>query len=60
MLSTSSALGTSIKKSRKQMKMDYFFKFLVKLLIIKNFKANMAHNNASINQDGEPGEFLIS
>lgn len=48
------------KKSRKQMKMDYVSKILVELLIIKDFKANMAHNNSSINQDGEPGEFLIS
>ena len=40
------------------MKSDYFFQILVKLLTIKDFKANMAHNNSSMNQDGEPGEFF--
>lgn len=42
------------------MKMEGFFKMLVKLPIVKDFKANMAHNNSSMNQDGEPGDFLIS
>lgn len=51
MLSTSSVFPNEITKSRKQMKMDYFFKTLVKLQIIKDFKASMARN-WSIHQDG--------
>lgn len=56
MLSTSSVSGLGFIKSRKQMTVSYFTKILGKVPIIENFKANMAHNNSSINQEGEPEE----
>lgn len=49
------------KKSRKQMKMDYFFKIFSKTSEKSKVSKQIWHvNNSSINQDGDPGEFLIS